>query len=388
MGNQLPLVGELFRLPGLNLLRVPPRFLFVSGFAAAVIAAKALDRFHEERGKLPALQKPAVALGLVAVGFFVLIFSAGMVAIAPGKGWAAILCGMAALVAAVVVILAARSRLSARAACVVLVLVLALDLSAANLQAFDPQPELPANSAVDEVLARLKSEPGVYRVYSPSYSLPQQAAAAAGVDLADGIDPLQLRSYQAFFSRASGIPAGRYSVTLPPFDSGDPEVDNQGSVPDARLLGLLNVRFVVAQYDLKADGLEEIGRSGEMRLYRNDLEQERAWIQVGEQSDRAADRPVESLKWTPNTIYVQASGPGTLVLSEVAYPGWKVSVDGVPAQIETVDGLLRAVRLNVGEHAVRFDFEPLPVYLGLGAAVLGWGWVIGAWLISRRREAG
>ncbi len=388
MGDQLPLVRELFRLPGLNLLRVPPRLLFVTGFAVAVIAATALDRFREERGKLPALQKPAVALGLVAVGFFVLIFSAGVVAIAPGKGWAAILCGAAALVAAVVLILSARGRLAASAACVVLVLMLVLDLSAANLQAFDPQPELPANAAVDEVLAKLKDEPGVYRVYSPSYSLPQEAAAADGVDLADGIDPLQLRSYQAFFSRASGIPAGRYSVTLPPFDSGDPEVDNQGYTPDAQLLGLLNVRFVVAQYDLKADGLEEIGRYGEIRLYQNELARERAWIQVGEQPDRAADRPVESLSWTPNAIDVRASGPGKLVLSEVAYPGWKVTVDGVPSQVETVDGLLRAVELDAGEHTVRFDFEPLPVYLGLGAAVLGWGWVIGAWLISRRRGRG
>jgi hypothetical protein len=145
------------------------------------------------------------------------------------------------------------------------------------------------------------------------------------------------------------------------------------------------VRFVAAQYDLKADGLVEIGRYGEIRLYQNELARERAWIQVGEKPDCAADRPVESLTWIPDTIDVRASGPGTLVLSEVAYPGWKVSVDGAPAQIETADGLLRAVRLSAGAHAVRFEFEPLPVYLGLGAALLGWGWAISAGLISRRR---
>ena len=89
-----------------------------------------------------------------------------------------------------------------------------------------------------------------FRTYSPSYSIPQQTAAFYRLEMADGVDPLQLRSYSDFMQKASGISSNGYSVTLPPFETGDPDTDNRGAVPDARLLGLLNVRFVAAQFPL------------------------------------------------------------------------------------------------------------------------------------------
>ncbi len=73
--------------------------------------------------------------------------------------------------------------------------------------------------------------------------------------LAEGIDPLQLSAYAAFMEKASGVPMEGYSVTLPPFASGRPEVDNRAYLPDARLLGLLNVRYVVSEFELVANDL-------------------------------------------------------------------------------------------------------------------------------------
>ena len=59
-----------------------------------------------------------------------------------------------------------------------------------------------------------------FRIYSPSYSIPQQAAALNELELADGIDPLQLMSYVGFMEETTGIPVNSYSVTMPPFSSG------------------------------------------------------------------------------------------------------------------------------------------------------------------------
>lgn len=74
----------------------------------------------------------------------------------------------------------------------------------------------------------------------------------------------------------------------------------------------------------------------------------------------------------PDFIFLNAAGPGLLVLSELAYPGWQATIDGQPAEVETVGGLLRGVRLQPGKHVVQFLFRPWPVYIGLGISALTW----------------
>ena len=72
----------------------------------------------------------------------------------------------------------------------------------------------------DEVLAEgsaaaayIASREGLFRVYSPSYSLPQSTAVVYRIPLADGVDPLQYAPYVDFMERASGVPSDGYSVT-------------------------------------------------------------------------------------------------------------------------------------------------------------------------------
>ena len=85
-------------------------------------------------------------------------------------------------------------------------------------------------------------------------------------------------------------------------------------------------------------------------------------------------------------IRVAAEGPGLLVLSEIAYPGWQVSVDGIPSQLQTPFDLLRGVQLSPGQHEIRFSFHPAKVYRGL------WGFAAGCMLLAvsiwlRKRRA-
>jgi uncharacterized membrane protein YfhO len=68
---------------------------------------------------------------------------------------------------------------------------------------------------------------------------------------------------------------------------------------------------------------------------------------------------------------VRANGPGLLVLSEIAYPGWRVFVDGNSEDMEVAEGLLRAVRLDQGVHKVEFIYRPVSVYMGLALWVIG-----------------
>ena len=74
---------------------------------------------------------------------------------------------------------------------------------------------------------------------------------------------------------------------------------------------------------------------------------------------------MEVARWTPEKIELHAQGPGLLILSEMAYPGWSVSVDGNPTDLEIAAGLLRGVYLEEGEHEVIFFYRPFSLYLGL-----------------------
>jgi len=60
-----------------------------------------------------------------------------------------------------------------------------------------------------------------------------------------------------------------------------------------------------------------------------------------------------------------------LVLDDLFYPGWKATVDGHAAPIRPADGLLRAVQLPAGLHAVRFNYDPESVTIGGGLTVVG-----------------
>ena len=55
------------------------------------------------------------------------------------------------------------------------------------------------------------------------------------------------------------------------------------------------------------------------------------------------------------------------MLSELVYPGWQATVDGVPAPILPADLIFRSVALTPGQHEVSFVFQPL--VLPVGAAI-------------------
>lgn len=87
----------------------------------------------------------------------------------------------------------------------------------------------------------------------------------------------------------------------------------------------------------------------------------------------------------PGRYRVRARAPvrSILVLSEMAYPGWRVAVDGTEQPLLVVDYALQGVALPRGEHEVEFTFDPPSVRWGLRIsavsvvaclALAGFGW--------------
>lgn len=78
----------------------------------------------------------------------------------------------------------------------------------------------------------------------------------------------------------------------------------------------------------------------------------------------------EILSYEPNKVIIETKTdkPGMFVLSDIYYPGWKVKVDDKPARIYRVDGLIRGVLVDQGNHKIVFYYQPLSFFLGVTMA--------------------
>ncbi|OQY19499.1 MAG: hypothetical protein B6I34_09505 [Anaerolineaceae bacterium 4572_32.1] len=201
LGENGGLFTLLYRLiPGMGLLRVPPRIWVLVTFAAAALAGLGVDETIR-RGSSRRRTGPLV-FGLIAVG----------------------------LVAADL-----------------------LSVDATLVGALPPRGVFAPVQDVAVYLARARENED-FRVYSPSFSLPQHTAELYGLDLAGGVDPLQLRVYADYVNRAAGVEVGGYGVTLPTLPPGcEVETALAGVVPDARMMAQLSVRYAVSAFPFEQD---------------------------------------------------------------------------------------------------------------------------------------
>jgi uncharacterized membrane protein YfhO len=81
---------------------------------------------------------------------------------------------------------------------------------------------------------------------------------------------------------------------------------------------------------------------------------------------------VRILRYTANRVQLAtfATAPTVLVFSENYYPAWQARVDGQPQPLYRVNGTLRGIALEPGQHTVEMVYQDRAFELGAGLAGL------------------
>ncbi|MGH8934487.1 MAG: hypothetical protein ACRDZO_28620 [Egibacteraceae bacterium] len=268
----------------------------------------------------------------------------------------------------------------------------------------------PAAGAAEEGLDAVDaSGPGRYFGYAPqvaggrarswAYSVrwtdPQvhalmvnNQAMAAGLADIQGYDPVHIARYDALTRALNGREQDYHFADIRPQGLRSP------------LLDLLNVRWVLIPSGSPREGdptragelaarLPTVYDDGTVRILARPSALPRAWLVHAarrEEPDRAlellasgavdpaetalvevepppleataAGDHVQITHHQPDRIVVETASDaaGLLVLSEVAYPAWRATVDGQDASILVADAALRAVAVPAGAHTIELRF--------------------------------
>ena len=107
----------------------------------------------------------------------------------------------------------------------------------------------------------------------------------------------------------------------------------------------------------------------------------------------AQDVPVPLAEYRPNGLRAtfEAPGPGLFVVKDSYFPGWRATVNGQPAEVIRVNGLVRGVVVPAaGQYEVTMAYRPTSFVSGLAisAATVVLLALLVAWeFAARRRKA-
>ena len=120
---------------------------------------------------------------------------------------------------------------------------------------------------------------------------------------------------------------------------------------------ILNVRYFLKP--ASAAEPNPVYADASWKIYANPSAYPRAWAEPG-----TTPAIVEEYSARHIAVKVTTASGGTLVLSELYYPGWEARVNGSPQRIDEVHGGLRGIPVPQGESLVTVDYAPQSVTLG------------------------
>ena len=91
---------------------------------------------------------------------------------------------------------------------------------------------------------------------------------------------------------------------------------------------------------------------------------------------RTAPTPAESVAITrhePQRVELVATleRPGLVILADTYYPGWALTIDGLPAPIYRTNRLMRGAIVKAGRHTLVYTYDPASFRIGGALSIAG-----------------
>ena len=108
---------------------------------------------------------------------------------------------------------------------------------------------------------------------------------------------------------------------------------------------------------------QELEALGKLNLRHEAVADARFKAVLGEATPQDSTSVVKLTAYAPNqlTYEVKSATGGVMVFSEIYYPEWTATVDGKPVEIGRADYVLRALKVDKGQHQVVLTFDPKSV---------------------------
>ena len=283
----------------------------------------------------------------------------------------------------------------------------------------NPAPYFYAEPAITRLKNEMASTP--FRVFSIPGALPQNGEGVHGLEGVGGFHDNELRWYREF--RGDREDRNYFDGLLGFTSSGEAYLKAEDIDKGNPFLNIANVKYLLARNGRSLTAIENrnaLGRvsfaphcavmdsSRIIEALRSNVFNYRTTVallsppalkpEVDIKDSAARQLPPFSASWqryTPNRRVVKVAAPadGFMRISEVYYPGWKVSIDGKQAPVYRSDLAWMAVFLPRGEHIVEMKARSL--YLAKAqiitfplCAVLFVYWCAIVLLQQRKRSSG
>lgn len=287
-------------------------------------------------------------------------------------------------------LLATRKSARGEALRMGIVLLTAADLGTLAL-GYNPSLPLEQVFPTTEAITFLKDKVGTQRIAGVGFALTPNASMLWRLQDIRGYEMTVDRQFQTFYeSFATRVAFGGYQLL---------------AKPSPKLFELLGVRYVVAGAGGvdSASGLSRVFAADGVEIYENPNALPRAFV-VGRgrsvPDEKATVQTIGSPNFRPREdvlldgtaptfasveargnagvrdvnaneveVFVSTNAASWLVLSDGYDAGWKAFVDGQETKVYRANYVMRAVRVEAGEHQVRFEYDPPAFALGLQISV-------------------
>lgn len=413
--------GWLTLLPGFNQLRAPSRFVYLTGFGLAALAAFGLDALM----RLPASASDstlknatrvlgwaaAIAIGLVtplAYLALLLVQDRDPAIVTRVSITLIAVLDFALLLAASFLWMYARRKQWGRPLTLGWLAVILIFIDLASLGAYQELGDADPSAAYrhDEIATYLAAQPGPFRIDSrtqiESLWQPDTALLYGLEDVYGVANPLMLADFQRYWESMGSRSTALYDLlniryvvakkdvvldwdAFRPAFEGDPQLnlyENTNALPRAFIVPSLQYRPTqdAVLEALRAPGFDPLREA----VILGDSNQ---GVPVGGQGSVSDIRPgSNSLSFKTNT-----DAPALVFVSQVWYPGWQVWIDGKAAGAPLrANFLFQGVGVPQGEHTVELRFTPplwrLGWVLAGGVLLLALAGII--WMRRYRRTHG